>query len=226
MIWATVRSEMMKETYKIWLDKAVNPENIKFKFAVNTEEQRKELSEFEDVIITNQKHIGTVYPTYLMTTSLNINDDDIVIMASDDFYPPQGWDEYLINKLKGKCGCYFVNDGYQAPGNDSIKTSITIPIMTFSCLKQLNQMLYSLDYFHYYGDTELYNNLNDLGLLIDERRTEEMTFEHKNCVQHKRASDEYDAKYHAHVYFDRETFNRRMQMSVYERIQPTKGVWN
>jgi len=225
LLWATVRPGFMKETYQYWLDKAINPDNIKIKIAVNTHEQRQELAQFDDIIVTNQKYVGTVYPIYMITTVLQLNGDDIIIVASDDFYPPQGWDEHLISKLKDKCACYFVNDGYQASGNEEIKASITMPVMTFGCLCKLNKILYSLDYYHYYGDTELYNNLKDLDLIIDDRLNDRLIFEHKNCVTGKRVPDEYDGKYNDYVYADRNTFNRRALLPVEERIKRTEGVW-
>lgn len=227
LIWATVRPDFMRETYKYWIDNAKNKDLIDLKIAVNTEEQRNKLSEFDDVIITNQKHIGTVYPAYLLTQSLIANDNDIVILASDDFYPPKFWDEFLISKLRGKTGCYFVNDGYQTPTLTEIKASITIPIMTYDCLCKLNKTLYSLEYYHYYGDTELYYNLINLDLLIDERiDNPDIIFEHKNCVTGKRHSDEFDAKYNAFMYVDRFTFNSRIKLPVEDRIKQRGDVWN
>ena len=225
LLWATIRVDFMKETYNYWIQKAKNPENIDIKIAVNTEEQKNQLLEFKNVLVTNQKHIGTVYPIYLLTKNLELENNDIIIVASDDFYPPENWDEHLINKLNGKSGCYFVNDGYQSVGDLSIKASITMPVMTFDCLCKLNKMLYSLDYHHYYADTELYNNLVDLNLLIDDRINDSLVFEHKNCVSGKRVTDEYDLSYHNHVHIDKDSFNRRQIMDVKDRIKKTRGVW-
>jgi len=228
LLWATVRPTMMKETYKIWMDKAKYPSNIQVNLAVNTQEQRNQLSEFDGVIITNQKFTGTVYPIFLMTTQLDVEDDDIIIVVSDDFYPPDNWDEHLTGKLKDKCACYFVNDGYQNPDitTTGMNKSITMPVMTFSCLKKLNKILYSLDYVHFYGDTELYNNLFDLGLVIDDRINDTTLYTHRNwAVANGRASDKHDAAYNIFAHQDRHTYVRREGMSVNERIKLTKGVW-
>jgi len=228
LLWATIRPEMMRETYKIWMDKAINPNNIKMKLVVNTELEKQELSEFNDITVTNQKYTGTVYPIYCLTTQLEIDDNDLIIVVSDDFYPPDGWDEHLIGKLKDKCSCYFVNDGYQNPDGDNsgLNKSITMPVMTFSCLKKLNKILYSLDYVHFYSDTELYNNLLALGLLIDDRINDKTIFKHKNwAVGDGRKADKYDSEYNVFMYQDRHTYIRRESMDVNDRILATKGVW-
>ena len=67
------------------------------------------------------------------------NGDDIVVFASDDFMAPQGWDTYLINKFneKGDVGL-MVRDGYQLPDSSNmLHAAITIPIMTYGCLKKM-----------------------------------------------------------------------------------------
>lgn len=225
ILWATIRIETFKKTLSHWLSTAVNPSNIKVRVAVNTQEERDMLLEFDDVIITNQKRIGTVYPAYLLTTSLMADENDIVIFASDDFYSPDGWDEFLINKLNNKCTAYFAYDGYQNIERKDIRASITMPVLTFSCLKKLNQILYSLDYLHYFGDTELHSNLKELDLLIDDRSIDNMLFEHRHYVIGKRGQDKYDIEYNSCVESDRNNYNRRMCLPVSERIKDVKGVW-
>jgi hypothetical protein len=209
---------MFKETFNIWMQRCINKDIVNTRLAVNTQEQRDELNEFKNVIITNQSHVGTVYPAYLLTTTLEVNPEDIIIFASDDFYPPENWDEYLLNKFENFDGALFVRDGYQIPGNDSIKASITIPIMTYNCLCKLNKVLYHPDYIHYYADTELYSNLLELGLLKDDRIKDLTTFEHMNCVTGKRKSDEIDAKYNSTIYTDMATYKRRLYLSLESRL--------
>jgi hypothetical protein len=133
---------------------------------------------------------------------------------------PQGWDTYLINKLneKGDVGL-MVRDGYQLPDSSNmLHAAITIPIMTYGCLKKMNMVIYHPSYNHMFSDCELYNNLKDLGLLYDDRLNDDTIFEHLHYAAGKRNADQADQAYNAKWKEDEITWNKRKLLPVEKRI--------
>ena len=207
--------------------RAENPENIQTYVAVNWEQHANELRDYlkKNYLITlNTNRIGVCYPSYQLSSNLGVNmgqckDDDIVVFASDDFMAPQGWDTYLIDKLKGRTSALFVRDGYQLPDSSNmLHPAITIPIMTYDCLLKINRAIYHPSYNHMFSDCELYLTLKDLGLLYDDRLNDETTFEHHHYAAGKRQPDQADQAYNNKWKEDEITWNKRKDMSVEERI--------
>jgi hypothetical protein len=210
-----------------WMRRAENPENIQTYVAVNWEQHANELRDYlkKNYLITlNTNRIGVCYPSYQLSSNLGVNmgqckNDDIVIFASDDFMAPQGWDTYLIDKLKERTSALFVRDGYQLPDSSNmLHPAITIPIMTYDCLLKINRAIYHPSYNHMFSDCELYLTLRDLGLLYDDRLNDETTFEHHHYAAGKRQPDQADQAYSNKWKEDEITWNKRKDMSVEERI--------
>lgn len=219
ILWATIRPNAFIEMHQKWINRSENPENIKTLVAVNTQEEADFLSNY-NVVVVNPKNIGVCEPAYKLSSSIEPNDDDIVIFASDDFYPPEKWDTYLVEKLKGKKGTLFVRDGYQLPDSSNmLHPAITIPIMTGSCLKRMNNVIYHPVYNHMFSDCELYLNLKDLNLLIDDRMTDETTFQHLHYVGGKRQQDQFDKIYMSKWGSDQKKWNERKLMDVEKRLE-------
>src|SRR5574343_368347 len=221
ILWPTIRPVIFKNMHSMWMKRAKNPQNIKTKVAVNNQDQANELMGYGyEVVVTNSPKIGVCYSAYQLTSKLEANDDDIVVLASDDFLAPEGWDEYLINKLNGKDGTLFVRDGYQLPDSSNmLHPAITIPIMTFSCLKKLNGAVYHPAYSHMFSDTELYLNAKDLGLLIDDRLTDTTVFEHLHHAAGKRPADMNDRIYYNNWSSDEVIWNKRKLLPIEERVK-------
>lgn len=227
ILWCTLRPAQFKSAHSEWIKRADNPQNIQTYVAVNWQQHADELREYlksNFLITVNTNKIGVCYPSYQLSSNLGIKmgvtkDDDIVIFASDDFMAPQGWDTYLINKLRGRDDALMVRDGYQLPDSSNmLHAAITIPIMTYGCLKKINMVIYHPSYNHMFSDCELYNNLKDLGLLYDDRMNDTTVFEHLHYAAGKRNADDADQAYNAKWKDDEITWNNRKVMSVEERI--------
>ena len=228
ILWCTLRPTQFKEMHSEWIKRSDNPENIQTYVAVNWQQHADELKEYlsKNYLITlNTNKIGVCYPSHQLSSNLGIKmgqckDDDIVVFASDDFMAPEGWDTYLINKFRGKGDVgLMVRDGYQLPDSTNmLHPAITIPIMTWGCLKKLNMTIYHPAYNHMFSDCELYMNLKDLGLLYDDRINDETTFEHLHYAAGKRQADGADQAYNAKWGEDDITWNKRKLMEVEKRI--------
>jgi hypothetical protein len=157
--------------------------------------------------VTNACHYLTHLP------DLDGPDEDIVILASDDFYAPKGWDQWLVKAFTKPIEAIRVNDGYTPLDN------ITIPIMTMGCLKRLNRIIYHTSYHHSYSDTELFYNLKELGLLTD-LWNDSPVFEHKNWANNKRPMDDADKTLRGQIlHADSNNYNIRMSISVEDRLK-------
>lgn len=229
ILWCTLRPDQFKIMHSAWIRRADNPNNIQTYVAVNWKEHADMLREYlkKNYLITlNTNKVGVCYPSYQLSSNLGIKmgtskDDDIVVFASDDFMAPQGWDTYLINKLKDKGDVgLMVRDGYQLPDSSNmLHPAITIPIMTYGCLKKLNMIIYHPIYSHMFSDCELYNNLKEMNLLYDDRLSDETIFEHLHHASGKRKLDRADQAYNTNWASDELTWRKRKTMNVEERIK-------
>ena len=230
LLWPTVRPAVFRSAHTEWRKRARHPDHLKTLVAVNTQIDANELPGY-NVFICNVPHIGVCYPAFHLTSLLrdkqrdwSIKDKDIVILASDDFLPPQHWDDYIRAKLEGRNpAALFVRDGYQIPDPARWHQTpyISLPIMTFGCLRMINYIIYHPDYIHMEADVELYENLLELGLLIDERLKDSCTFEHGHFVRGMRERDEWDNAWRTGVTWrhGHDTYNRRKKLSLQERLQ-------
>lgn len=224
ILWATIRPQMFNVVYKMWLERSSNKDIITH-VAVNSQADanivKQVLGKNDEVIIITSDRKGVCYPSYILSSKLEAKANDIVIFASDDFMAPQGWDTYLLNKFNGKEDVgLMVRDGYQLPDSSNmLHAAITIPIMTYGCLKKLNMTIYHPAYNHMFSDCELYNNLKDLSLLYDDRINDTTIFEHLHYAAGKRNADGADQAYNAKWKDDEITWNKRKLLPVEERIK-------
>jgi len=213
LLWPTVRPDMMKATHIQWIKNAINPSKIITNICVNTREQAEALSDdFNNIYISGDKVHGVAPPSYVLGSKLKANPHDIIILASDDFYPIKNWDKWLKKQFKGYEGALLVNDGYQCTD------CVTIPIMTFKCLRQLNGIIYHPDYKHLYSDNELYEVLKSLKLLKNLRK-ELVVFEHRHYDNGKRKRDKIDNLAHRSSQHAFKTFVQRRKLKVKDKLQ-------
>jgi len=228
ILWCTLRPEQFKSMHSHWMQRAKNPEGIITHVGVNWQKDIDALSAYlkptdRSIITETNGKIGVCLPSYLLSSTFNYDENDIIVFASDDFLAPQNWDEYLISKLSGKQGGLFVRDGYQLPDSSNmLHPAITIPIMTGGCLTALNKAIYHPAYSHMFSDCELYLNLKGLNMLIDDRLTDMTTFEHHHYVTGKRQPDQADAAYNKNWAVDQAMWNNRLKMSLQDRLLVNK----
>lgn len=221
ILWCTIRPNQFKNFHKVWMDKASNKDDIKTWVAVNWNEHKEELKDYPvDVKVVTTDRIGVCYPSYFLSSTLECeNDSDIVVFASDDFLPPDNWDVYLKSKFSGVDGCLFVPDGYQKEDSSNmIAPCITIPLMTYGCLKKLNKVIYHPAYNHMFSDNELYLNCKELGLLIN-GYGDGIQFLHVHHSAGLRQVDNADRQYHSKWAVDQNTWNMRKNMALEERLK-------
>lgn len=228
LLWATIRPEQFKITHSIWIKKSKNSNNIKTYVAVNSSQHESLLKEYlkNDYLINlNTDKIGVCYPSYELSSNLGdkigfCKNDDIVVFASDDFTPPDNWDNYLVEKLKNKTGALLVNDGYQAIDFSNMAEPVfSIPVMTYDCLLKNNKVIYNPAYTHLCSDAELFLNLKEMNLIIDDRINDaNFIFEHHHWSSGKRKPDQNDQSYYSNFEKDKRTWEMRKKLTLKERI--------
>jgi hypothetical protein len=207
------------------MDKSSKNETIKTYVCVNTQTQKdsilKTLPSLDVVITDRPDRIGVAYPSYYLSSRVEGNSDDVVIFASDDFLPPNNWDKYISEKLKGREGCLMVNDGYQALDFSNMAEPVfSIPIMTYSALLKMNKIIYNPAYNHLCSDAEHYLNAEQLKLIIDERSEDkDFVFEHFHWSNGKRNPDQNDQNYYSKFENDKDRWEIRRKLSLNERLQ-------
>jgi hypothetical protein len=239
ILWATARPKMFIQRHKNWMKNASKKHFIHTLVAVNTIDEKDEILLNYDEIsqrlqdyqvkvkVTGDENLGVVYPIYELSKDLKLNDKDIVIVVCDDVECPENWDEYLVDEFKLWNGALMIRDGYQHYEYDISKMiskkiippAVSMPVMTFKCLKKLNMIIFHPDYKHYFADNELFLNLYELGLLKDDRNSDSVIFEHIHYCTGKRASDKLDDKIIGLGNQDRGMYFKRINLAVQDRIK-------
>ncbi len=226
ILWASIRPDFVLTTSKKWLDNCVYKDRLFFKIATATEEQKELIETFNlpnSEIISVTEKPGYNYAITQLTKNIEVEDDDILLLLSDDFNCLPSWDEFIYRKFEDWDGAILLDDGVQDVDIKCGELCITLACMTFKCLKQINKVVFSPNYFHFYSDNEAYHNLNDLGLLKDTRDVDNFTFKHEHYTSGFRAKDLHDDKAGDGVLHDAGVYNLRKQMNVHERLNTILG---
>jgi hypothetical protein len=188
LLWATARPEIFKTVHSYWMGMSTFPKNIVTRVAVDTDADAAKLKEY-DVLVTGTDRPGVCFPCYCLSKSTQGDDKDIVIFASDDFYPPKNWDSFLFKTMGEETDkVLVVNDGIQKYPTEVI----TIPIMHYGALKKMNHVIYHPAYYHMHSDVELYKTAQKMDLLKDIREIDQTVFAHKHHSTGKRKKDSVD----------------------------------
>lgn len=219
ILWCTIRPQQFLKFHEEWIKRSSKNIEIKTLVAVNWQEHADILKEFDVKVVKTDK-IGVCYPSYILSSSLECdNNNDVIVFASDDFLPPQNWDVYITEKLKDVDGCLFVPDGYQLEDSSNmIDPCITIPIMNWGCLKKLNKVIYNPAYNHMFSDNELFLNCKDMDMIIN-CYPDNIQFLHVHHSAGLRGVDMADKHYHSKWKVDQETWNVRKKLPLEERLK-------
>lgn len=219
LLCSTIRPEVFKVTHKVWMDKACVKENIKTKLVVDGLYDQKLLEGYDSIVYKWETN-GITKPLTYLTKSLSnmeLNDDDIIVVMSDDFFPPKHWDIFLESQFRNFDGMLSVYDGLQ--DNDTCGI-ITIPILTYSFLKKLNHIVYHPAYNHMYSDQELYDICKELNSLKIVNKTLGYTFEHRHWTTGKRKKDGADETINSNQYErDRRIYLKRKKLSLNDKLK-------
>jgi len=226
LLWCTIRTSNFPNVHKFWFDRIKDKNSVKTHVLVSTDAESNYLKQYFDsikhdnrIVVFQPPYPGVCLPSYKLSSTLEFNSDDVIVFGSDDFTPPQNWDEYLIQKLNSKSGVLMVRDGYQLPDSSNmLHPAITIPIMTGSALEKMNKIIYHPVYHHMFSDCELYLTAKDLGMLIDDRINDSTTFEHHHHAAGKRRPDAFDQSYYGKWKADELTWNNRKFLSTNEKL--------
>jgi hypothetical protein len=223
LLWATVRPEMCAGGIAYWLSKANKPQHISVKVACSFPQHKEAFhaaiqkacaNAFPlEVILAVYDRPGATRPFYELTKPLEMDHDDIVVIASDDFKPPDFWDAWASHHFDDFDGSLLPNDGYQTG------KCTTLPIMTFGCLCRLNKITYHPAYFHAYSDSELYDVLQEMGLLRDLRIPSQPVFEHVHWAASKRSPDEWDDRVKRLFFQDQALYEKRKNLPLAEKLR-------
>lgn len=226
LLWCTIRTANFPNVHKIWFERLKDKKSAKTHVLVSTEAESTYLKKYFEsiqqdnrIVVFQPPYPGVCLPSYKLSSTLEFEDNDIIVFGSDDFTPPQNWDDYLINKFKNKNGVLMVRDGYQLPDSSNmLHPAITIPIMTGLALNQMNKIIYNPVYKHMFSDCELYLVAKDMGLLIDDRIKDETVFEHHHHAAGKRKADVFDQSYYGKWKEDELSWNNRKFLPTREKI--------
>lgn len=212
LLWPTLRPDLFKERLADWYDKAHNRSRVKVRVAVNTEQQRDELSDFSHVQVIGDSHPGVAYASHQLAKEVDGLPGDVIILASDDFYPPDGWDSWIYNQMNDFYGALLVNDSVNREG------VVTIPIMDYACLLRLNRVIYHPSYNHLWSDNELYDNLAALDLLKNLQEPDLPVFEHRHWYHGKREKDDVDDVINDFMDSDMHNYTKRKAMPLQAKL--------
>jgi hypothetical protein len=216
LISATIRPDVYKDTLKVWLSRASNESAIKIDIIADTPEDQKQI---DNCKLYGLPAFGITKPLTKLTLDLvsRVKDDDIIVVMSDDFFPPENWDTYLLGFYKNNTGALSVKvDGLNDGGRSVI---VSIPIIDGYTLKKLNGYIYHPAYNHHYSDNELYDNLLFLNLLHIDNNEDAPKFEHKHWTTSGRKRDESDLNNAKYDSIDKKTYTHRKQLNFEERVK-------
>lgn len=215
LLCSTIRPEEFRKTHQYWMERSVDKTEIKTKVVVDTQGQAEQLCDF-DVLVYPHKNVGITKPlTYLTQSLVDLKDEDIIVVMSDDFFAPKDWDVFLKKQFNGFNGAINVYDGNSEEAQNVI---VAIPIMTYACLKRLNRIVYHPLYTHSFSDNELYDILTEWKVLKKIKATDGYTFEHRHWSFGKRNKDANDLSMSIFEN-DKEKYASRKRLSIDRKLE-------
>lgn len=164
------RQEMALSTAKKWVGNSYNPNDIEYLLSVDYDD-----SSVVDYI-HNFSYTGVKFVTGHNSSAIEainkaagVSSGDLIVVVSDDFDCPEGWDTLLIEALQGKSDFIVKTiDGIQ-------KTLITLPIMDRAYYNRFGYV-YHPSYQHMHSDEEM----TMVGFMLGKTITLPIEFKHNH----------------------------------------------
>lgn len=225
VLWPTCRPDAALARAKEWESRAVGACRVAFVFGANDDisSYPGELCQPIGRAIARVAPTGTVKgvthsATILSRSARLANDNDIVVLASDDYEAPQAWDQHLVDQLDDHDGSVIVNDGYKSETN-----IIPIPVMSGATLRRLNGIIYHPAYHHMFCDQELYDIVAGMGAYKNLRGTAAPIFHHRHWTFNGRDRDHHDMRNTEWWNEDKATYERRRTLPLAEKLKLPEG---
>lgn len=210
MLWPTARPDQAAKTHQVWYENARDRRRLKIHFSTTTPSDALNVPGMERIVV-DHKCNGVCGALHELCQTINPDDNDVIVVVSDDIHPPPEWDVAVDAALERKRGMLWVADGWHDD-----RAIIAMPICDGATFKRLNRIIYHPSYRHLWSDNELHQNCKDLGLLVDVRH--ELPFEHRHYYAGKRHVDAVDVKIQSWQERDRQNWIKRSKMTVEERL--------
>ncbi len=230
ILWPTIRPAVALNRAKEWRDRCADQSQVHFWFGVN-------VASYEDGCAVDFAFKGKAgYSVFdagpgvtdtatQMTQELidpfnedHVSDKEVVVLASDDFEVPQGWDAHLVEQFKDFDGALIVNDGYKRGVN-----IIPLPIVSGACLRKLNGVVYNPAFHHFFSDQEMHDICQELKIVKDLRGSDAPAFSHKHWSFGGRDRDVHDMRNTEWWTEDKKTYDLRKDWPVSEKLKLPEG---
>ncbi len=210
---------MAVENALAWMNACHDKNQIRFIFGVNSYDHCAKILHRKDMFgskiqvqVESNARVGVCDTVTKMSRHA---DGDIVVLSSDDFIAPVGWDSHLYLQFVNFDGALIVNDGYKIGTN-----IIPLPVVSKSFLKKLNGIMYHPAYYHYYSDQELFDVVTSLGEFKDLRGSGSPQFNHIHwSFRGGRKKDEFDVRNNTRWGEDKRMYEKRKTLSVKEKLK-------
>jgi len=171
------RPLMAHDTYKKWMSNCIRPHEVEYIISVdNDDPTRQEYNwEFKGNLHVTFQYGNNRSAIDAINSAAQLTYGEIFVVVSDDFDCFFGWDEFLIEKLKGRKDFIVkTNDGYL--GNNWL---ITLPILDRKYYNRFGYIYYP-EYKHLWCDTEMTVVGKMLGKIIDLQVFTTAVFKHNH----------------------------------------------
>lgn len=178
------RPEIAEQVIKEWIGKAKNPENIQYILSIDKDDSC--LDKYRDICKKNQVDIiESINRSAIDAINRGAENSigDLLIVVSDDFSCPDGWDDFLLKELDGK-------EDFLVKTQDGIqKYIVTMPIMDRKFYERFGYV-YMPYYKHLWCDSELFC----VGWIMDKIIFSDLLFSHNHYSIGKSQKDSINVR--------------------------------
>lgn len=162
------RPRQAQKVIQKWLSSAKDKSKIEYILSVDKTD--KDLIAYKHIGLDNGIYVATnnnKSAIEAINRATKVSTGRIIIVVSDDFDCPDGWDELLLKELEGK-------EDFLVKTKDGIQpTLITLPIMDRTYYDRFGYV-YPPEYRHMFCDQEM----TSVGMMLGKVIKSDITFEH------------------------------------------------